>query len=182
MAELVSIFSLEGLAFRKAGCAFAGRGAPAFMERAGCDRGGTPAARRAGRPRLRRFLERGAGSRTLRTALRSGPHPGTLAGSGTRDAVRGWANLRSANGGGSPPHPRDRDRATARENQISPGRVRVDAALIHLAAAAAHGRSAVGGAAAQAEFPPSRRTARIGRRNRRDQRNDRRPAGPAGAL
>ncbi len=51
-----------------------------------------------------------------------------------------------------------------------------------LLAAAAHGRGAGRGAAAQAEFPPPRRAAGAGRGDRRDQRPHRRPPGAARAV
>ena len=51
-----------------------------------------------------------------------------------------------------------------------------------LLAAAAHGRGAVGGAIAQAEFSPPCRAAGLGRGDRRDQRHDGRAARAARAL
>ena len=59
-------------------------------------------------------------------------------------ACRGQhAGIRRGDGGGPPPHPRDRDRPVARQDQISPGRVRADAAVFYAAAIAAHGRGAL---------------------------------------
>ena len=58
--------------------------------------------------------------------------------------VRGQhAGIRRGDGGGPPPHPRDRDRPAARQDQISPGRIRADAAVFYAAAIAAHGRGVV---------------------------------------
>ena len=81
-------------------------------------------------------------------------------------------------GAGPSPHPGDRDRPPARQDQVPAGRVRADAASLHAVAAAADRRGALGRAAAQAEFPPPRRAAGPGRGDRRDERHDRRPPGP----
>ena len=57
---------------------------------------------------------------------------------------RETAGLRAADGGRPPPHPGHRDRPAAGQDQISAGRVRADAASLHPASIAAHGRGAAG--------------------------------------
>ena len=89
---------------------------------------------------------------------------------------------RGGNGGGPSPHSRHRDRPAARQDQISSGRLRADAARLYAAAIAAHRRGAGWGTVAQAEFPPPRRAAGSGRGNRRDQRAHWRPTGAARPL
>ena len=54
----------------------------------------------------------------------------------------GHGSRRRADGARPPPHPGHRDRPAARQDQVPPGGVRADAAGLHPAAAAAHGRGA----------------------------------------
>ena len=79
----------------------------------------------------------------------------------------------------SPAHPRDRDRAAAREAQISSRHLRADGARVHAHRAAAHRRGDLGTPPAQAEFPPPGRDGRIGGADRRDLDRNRRAAGGA---
>src|SRR5579885_1086635 len=155
----------------------------AALERRLAERHAAPLARGARRSCLRaarRGVERRAGARTLRTALRG--RAGRGSGTRCRPGGAGGQGGRGHDGGRPPPHPGNRDRPVARQDQIPPRRLRADAALVHLAPAAAHGRGLVGGPAAQAELPAARRAAGAGRRDRRGQRPDRRAAGAAGAL
>ena len=141
------------------------------------------AARGEGRPRFRRRLERGAGPRALRAALRGGADPGTLARSRPPGAAR-----RTARSSGVP-MAADHRRILATAIGRLRGKIKYRPVVFELmppaftlAAAAAHGRGAVGRAAAQAEFSPARRAARPGRGDRRDQRRDRRPPGAPRAV
>ena len=99
-------------------------------------------------------------------ALARRPFPGA----GRADAIR------------SPAHPRDRDRAAARQAQIPSRHLRGDGARVHAHRAAAYGRGDLGPPPAQAEFPPSGGGGRIGGADRRDLDRDRRAAGGAVPL
>ena len=128
----------------------------------------------------RQPVGRGARARPLRAALRGRADRG-----GAPRRARSRAGAQDPAGAGradalrSPPHPRDRDRAAARQAQISPGGVRIDAARVHAHRIAAHGRSDLRAARAQAEFPPPGGERGTGRADRRDVDRDRRTAGGA---
>src|SRR5437763_997867 len=152
---------------------------------AGCRlRARAAAASGAARARLRsarRFVERRAGARTLRAALRGGARRRSVARprpAGARFRSQGRRSRhRGRDGARPPPHPRHRARPAARQDQIPAGRVRIDAARLYAPAIAAHGRGARRGSLAQAEFSPLGRAAGTRRGDRRDQRRHWRPAG-----
>ena len=64
------------------------------------------------------------------------------------------------------PHPRHHHRAAARQDEIPPGGVRVDAAVLHAAGFAAHCGGDFGRPPAQTEFPPAGRGPRASGRHR----------------
>ncbi len=99
--------------------------------------------------------------------------PGATAAWPRRPAARPIHALRS------PPHSRDRHRAPARQIEIPPRRVRIDAGGIHAHRIAAHGGGDFRPASAQAEFPPAGGDHGPGRADRRNVDRDRRPAGRA---
>ncbi len=152
VAELVSPFSLGGLARRQAGGVGPARGTAGALGGRGRERRREAPARRTGRPRLCSLMERGAGPGALRTPLRGRTCRGSAARCRTSAFIRAPARVGRAAGRRPPPHSRHRDRPPARQDQIPAGRVRADAAVLHPAAAAAHGRSVVRGALAQAEI------------------------------
>ena len=144
LAELVSLFSLGGLASGEP--AATGSDLPTTGRLGGGSgrRGAAPAARRThgtGLWRCERLLERGARAGSLRAAIQAG-----LVAEAARDlghaapeaawrrrGCRWWPTTAASSPPASPP---------ARQDQIPPGGVRTDAAGLHAAATAAHGRGA----------------------------------------
>ena len=95
-----------------------------------------PRGRSARRERLRHCFRRRRlavgrreGARPLRAALRGGAGRGGARATAARPACRARSSpARRADALRPPPHPRDRDRAAARQAEIPPGGVRADAA------------------------------------------------------
>src|SRR5262249_28593093 len=159
-----------------------GLGAPPGQARAGACAG--PARARALVFRARRQpVGRGEGARPLRAHLRGRPGRGSAP---RRPRSRAGAASRAPAGRAdalrSPPHPRHRDRAAARQAQIPSRYIRADGARIHPHRAAAHRGGDLGAPPAQAEFPPLGCNRGPGRADRRNLDRDRGAAGGAVPL
>ena len=97
-------------------------------------------------------------------------------------AAAGWTRDRRGDGARPSPHPGDRDRPAARQDQIRPVVFELMPPGFTLLQLQRTVEALAGRAAAQAEFPPAGRAAGPGRGDRRDQRRHRRPAGPPRPL
>src|SRR5262252_990096 len=121
------------------------------------------AAARARPPRARALMlrarrqpmGRGEGARPLRAHLRGRPGRGSAPRRPrSRAGAANHAPAGRAHALRSPPHPRHRDRAAARQAQIPSRHIRADGARVHPHRAAAHGGGDFGPPPAQAELPP----------------------------
>ena len=161
---VVSLLPVGGLACRPAGT-FSTASIPpaldAWAQRETRDDPPQPArqpARAACAPVLRgrrQPVGRREGARPLRAALRGRPRRGGAPRRPARRArARRAAGARRADAARPSPHPRHRDRAAARQAQISSGDLRIDGADVHAHRVADHRRGDLRPPPAQAEFPP----------------------------